>query len=1125
MGLLVFDKIVDEGTVEAANTLYVGSGQTYSKIQYAIENATPGDTIRVFKGTYYENVVIDKSISLIGNGTTNTIIDGGDTKNVIEIRADWVNVSFCKITGSSTIQSPSGIYVVNSENCSIHDNNITGNYFGVYFSYSDWNIVNNNTFYMNKRLDIQMEWSDHLTVFNNYFTCRDDGLNFYYSYYSKFFNNTLDCRIYAGTGFIMLHGGYHNIFNNTFYGSYYPIHLYFGEYNRIYNNTCFGAYFAFNLDLSDHNLIFSNEATLCSGLIYLLRSKYNLIYENNLINSGNAINFNSETYYNYVYHNNFINLSFTTSAKGYNFYNNSNQEGNYWDDYTGLDNGANGRVAGDGIGDTNIPHPHAEADNYPYVYSSGWLRPGYPSLMDPGDIDLDGTYTISWHITNRTKGYILEESESITFDTSKIIYNGSNMNFEINNKSNGTYYYRLKAYNENRLNYYESNWSNIVDIIVDHPPSAPNNLTITDVGGHNISLAWQFNPESDINGYFILMNNTNADASGPYHCVQAVSALNNQSEITNLIEVTTYYFVVIAFDTILSNSTYSNIVNTTTLDVTPPATPTGLMATAISRSEILLTWNANSEPDLAGYQIYINNTDWGSARMLAYHKFHKIFGTDTSYTVAGLAEEVAYGFTIAAFDEVPQESWESDPAWATTLDETPPNSPTSLIVFHPTVNSLTLSWNANSEADVVGYTINRSNSINGPFSTIGPGIISGTQFIDTDLYENTRYYYKIKAVDDANLESDFSEIAFGTTLPSPKPPEINNSIPDFEILEDTIDDSSINLYYWFKDINNDPLIFDCTGNAHIDIIIHPGNGTVILTPEKDWNGFETLTFYANDSYYEISDEVKVIVLPVNDAPTNPRIILAEMIYYEGRAQPASGKATDVDIPYGDKLTFNWYLNDTKLIGSGQEINLSLPAGWHEITLNVSDLTGAWCSKTVEVMILSSPDNDDGKDNDKENDTKDDNNGDEKESTPQSGSGIFYAIIGVVVIIIILVIVILILMKKKDIIGKTQMEETQELQEPKTTIEEPIVALPPSDVQPEEKSSIEPQIQQPVIAAQPAPSQQTEPTSIQPIVASQQSQLPQPQQPPQQNICPSCGQKPTLIPQNNRYYCYQCKKYE
>ena len=49
----------------------------YSKIQYAIDNATEGDTILVKEETYYENVLVNKTVSLIGDGSENTTIDGG----------------------------------------------------------------------------------------------------------------------------------------------------------------------------------------------------------------------------------------------------------------------------------------------------------------------------------------------------------------------------------------------------------------------------------------------------------------------------------------------------------------------------------------------------------------------------------------------------------------------------------------------------------------------------------------------------------------------------------------------------------------------------------------------------------------------------------------------------------------------------------------------------------------------------------------------------------------------------------------------------------------------------------------------------------------------------------------
>lgn len=61
------------------NTLYVGgSGQdNYSIIQDAIDNASDGDTVYVYNGTYPDNVRINKSISLVGENKNDTIIEGG----------------------------------------------------------------------------------------------------------------------------------------------------------------------------------------------------------------------------------------------------------------------------------------------------------------------------------------------------------------------------------------------------------------------------------------------------------------------------------------------------------------------------------------------------------------------------------------------------------------------------------------------------------------------------------------------------------------------------------------------------------------------------------------------------------------------------------------------------------------------------------------------------------------------------------------------------------------------------------------------------------------------------------------------------------------------------------------
>ena len=89
-----------------------------------------------------------------------------------------------------------------------------------------------------------------------------------------------------------------------------------------------------------------------------------------------------------------INQVFLDTSNCYdNFWNDSNGEGNFWSDYTGLDDGSGGRTAGDGIGDTEIPHPYIDQgegyfqlDNYPLMSPAGhflFLHEGWNLISLP----------------------------------------------------------------------------------------------------------------------------------------------------------------------------------------------------------------------------------------------------------------------------------------------------------------------------------------------------------------------------------------------------------------------------------------------------------------------------------------------------------------------------------------------------------------------------------------------------------------------------------------------------------------------------------------------------------------------------------------------------------------------
>ncbi len=139
-------------------------GAEYEKIQDAINASKNGDTIRVWEGTYLENVLVDKSINLIGNGTDITTIDGGGEGDVVLITVDSVNMSGFRVTGSgefsagimmesshTTISNTNctlnrqGILVEDSSNNSFTGNNLNDNGVGIYFSSSDSNILTDTT--------------------------------------------------------------------------------------------------------------------------------------------------------------------------------------------------------------------------------------------------------------------------------------------------------------------------------------------------------------------------------------------------------------------------------------------------------------------------------------------------------------------------------------------------------------------------------------------------------------------------------------------------------------------------------------------------------------------------------------------------------------------------------------------------------------------------------------------------------------------------------------------------------------------------------------------------------------------------------------------------------------------
>jgi len=96
----------------------------YPKIQWAVDNASAGDTIIVRDGTYFENVVVDKRLTIRSeNGSADCVVDAEGNGSAIKLSADGI-----KIEGFTVTNSNSGYYLQNAGiNVNSNNNIITGN--------------------------------------------------------------------------------------------------------------------------------------------------------------------------------------------------------------------------------------------------------------------------------------------------------------------------------------------------------------------------------------------------------------------------------------------------------------------------------------------------------------------------------------------------------------------------------------------------------------------------------------------------------------------------------------------------------------------------------------------------------------------------------------------------------------------------------------------------------------------------------------------------------------------------------------------------------------------------------------------------------------------------------------
>jgi parallel beta-helix repeat protein len=404
----------------------------FSTIQSAINAAFPGDAIHVFPGTYYENLVVNKSVSLFGMDAENTIIDGGLSGNVINItvarvqgrQAPNVNVSGftiqrsgtgsgknngiylsggsygSNITGNIITGNHYGIHLDASSSNSINMNNVTNNFCGIYLEQSSENSIFKNNAESNS-IGVLLDWlssenilkHNRMTLNVENFGVRNgqsissyvndvdssnmaDGKPIYY------WVNRSDMTVPIDAGYVALINCTRiTVQNLSLARNSEGVLVAHTKDSAITNNSITLNRDGIDIRYSSNNTLSKNQIVANSNGILQQYSSNNTVLANSLTANSVGIQL-YESSSNQFYHNNMNNTKQTETYNSTNIWDYGYPSGgNYWVDYVGVD------ANHDGIGDTAYIIDSNNQDRFPLVYQ-------WPDLTSP---TTSHNYDGLWH--------------------------------------------------------------------------------------------------------------------------------------------------------------------------------------------------------------------------------------------------------------------------------------------------------------------------------------------------------------------------------------------------------------------------------------------------------------------------------------------------------------------------------------------------------------------------------------------------------------------------------------------------------------------------------------------------------------------------------------------------------
>ncbi len=185
--------------------------------------------------------------------------------------------------------------------------------------------------------------------------------------------------------------------------------------------------------------------------------------------------------------------------------------------------------------------------------------------------------------------------------------------------------------------------------------------------------------------------------------------------------------------------------------------PTGLAATAVSSTQIRLTWIDNDTAE-QGFKIErsagVGSTD--------FSQIATVGANVTSFSNTGLTASTSYSYRVRAYNTDGESGYSNTASAATPPAAGVPNAPSNLTATAVSRSQIDLAW-ADNAGNETGFIIERGKGSSGTdftrIATVGANV---TRYSNSGLAANTAYRYRVYAYN-ASGTSGYSNIAGAKT--------------------------------------------------------------------------------------------------------------------------------------------------------------------------------------------------------------------------------------------------------------------------------------------------------------------------------------------------------------------------